>query len=221
MSKLIYLKIEKDTYKKFQNIHQQLIANSEESVSHDLGDVLAQISFEVIEQVFGEISRSSSHPDQESEKTLQQINDNLQKYMPWSISLFGNERLIPLVEYLEKQIFETPNHHFLTFPISNDLYTSSLNSLEQICMNNHEFIAPAFKSITQIVDDGVTHLIREPKKLLNFNFIVDKTLSGVISLTTQLGYKRIEKLADQLDISRSQRAMEHFLSFAREPKQEF
>ena len=32
------------------------------------------------------------------------------------------------------------------------------------------------------------------KCLKKFNFVVDKTLNGVINMTTHLGYKRLEKL---------------------------
>ncbi len=59
---------------------------------------------------------------------------------------------------------------------------------------NNSYVAPALKVFTQIVDQGVTSLVREPKKMLKFNLVVDKTLNGVINLTTQLGYKRFDKL---------------------------
>ncbi len=55
------------------------------------------------------------------------------------------------------------------------------------------------KAFTQVVDAGVTHLVREPKKMLKFNMVVDKTLTGVINLTTQLGYKRFDKLGKIYD----------------------
>ncbi len=64
------------------------------------GRVLNDISCEIIEQLFGELSRSSHSLDGESEKIIQQVIQTMQKYMPWSVSFFGNQRLKPMVNYL-------------------------------------------------------------------------------------------------------------------------
>ena len=70
-------------------------------------------------------------------------------------------------------------------------------------------------SVTDVIDVGVTHLIREPKKCLKFNFVVDKTLNGVINMTTHLGYKRLEKLGTQLDQQVAVIYVDYFLKFMR------
>lgn len=61
----------------------------------------------------------------------------------------------------------------------------------------------------------MTCLIREPKHLLKFNLVVDKTLNGVIHMTTHLGYKRLEKLGTQIDLDMANDYIEHFLAFLR------
>ena len=71
------------------------------------------------------------------------------------------------------------------------------------------------KLLTDVIDVGVTHLIREPKKCLKFNFVVDKTLNGVINMTTHLGYKRLEKLGTQLDQDVASKYVDYFLNFMR------
>jgi hypothetical protein len=62
---------------------------------------------------------------------------------------------------------------------------------------------------------GVTALIREPKKMLKFNLVVDKTLNGVINMTTHMGYKRLEKLGGQLNQATANDYIEHFMTFLR------
>ena len=64
-----------------------------------------------------------------------------------------------------------------------------------------------------MVDQGVTSLVREPKKMLKFNMVVNKTLDGVIALTTQIGYKRFEKLSTQYDAQTVSKYFNHFLVF--------
>lgn len=220
MQNLVYLGIEIETFRKFQKIHQQLNEGHTESISQELGEVLATISCGVVEQVFGEIERLRSTTEIETENTLQQINESLQKYMPWSVSLFNNDRLKPIVNYLDQHIYKHEHQSFLTYKVDPNLLAEAENCLLQIKQGNRAYIQPAFKAFTQIVDQGIHQLIIEPKKMLKFNFVVDKTLTGVIHLTTQLGYKRIEKLAAQFDLAHSEKTLAHFFSFLDEPKHE-
>ena len=74
-------------------------------------------------------------------------------------------------------------------------------------------MADVFHTLIQIVDLGVTNLIREPKKCLNFNKVVDKTLNGVIHITAQLSYKRLEKMSNQVDPNTATDCVNHFLAF--------
>ena len=97
MNDRISLKLSLQSYQRFEQLHQQFNSTHSQSLAQPLGAVLADISVEIIEQVFGEIARASTSNDQESEKVLQQILATLRKYMPWSVSLLGNERLTPIL----------------------------------------------------------------------------------------------------------------------------
>nr|WP_252726719.1 hypothetical protein [Acinetobacter sp. A1] len=184
-----------------------------------LGAVLTEISCEVIEQLFGEMSRSKHALDNESEKTIQQVTDTMQKYMPWSVSFFGNERLTPMVNYLAEMMDQQAGQAVLTYPVDSILIKETLGNIEQIKQGNSAYIDPAFKGFVQIIDQGVSCLIRDPKKMLKFNLVVDKTLNGVIQLTTQLGYKRLEKMGKQFDLESAEIYLNHFLGFLQHPAQ--
>lgn len=212
MSYLISLKLTLETYRRFQHIHQQLNQGETESLAKPLGDVLADISCEIIDQVFGEITRVSISGDHESEKVVQHILENVRKYMPWSVSFFGNERLTPMVNYLKNIMYEEEGQHYISYEVDAVVVTEFLGCVEHIKAGNSQYIAPALKALTQIVDQGVTSLVREPKKILKFNMMVDKTLDGVIHLTTQMGYKRLEKLGLQYDAETTPRYFDHFLT---------
>lgn len=217
MQNMVFLGIEKNTFDQFQNIAQQLEQGTSFNVAQNLGDVLAEISCHVVDQVFGEIAKIRAHSDIESENTLQQIKDNLKKYMPWAITFFSNDRLTPLVEYLQNQIYSSSEQHFLTYRVDQSLLNDAINYMAKIEQGEQSYVVPAFHIFNKIVDQGINQLIYEPKKLLKFNFVVDKTLTGVIHLTTQLGYKRIEKIATQFDLVNAQKTLSHFFSFLEQP----
>ncbi|MDC4984799.1 hypothetical protein OHW15_02260 [Acinetobacter baumannii] len=220
MSYKVFLKISDSTYTQFASIREKLHAGVRESQSKVLGDVLSDLSCEIIEQVFSVLlkdeqdnSTMTQKQRYESEKVLQQILDTFRKYMPWSVSFFGNERLLPLVDYMTSLMKEREQEVYITYPITPQLVQQAQTLTEQIREGNMQIIEKAFQTLIQIVDLGVTSLVREPKKRLKFNLVVDKTLNGVINMTTHLGYKRLEKLGTQVDQTTATHYINHFLAF--------
>ncbi|MDC4785949.1 hypothetical protein ACT426_15270 [Acinetobacter baumannii] len=220
MSYKVFLKISDSTYTQFASIREKLHARVRESQSKVLGDVLSDLSCEIIEQVFSVLlkdeqdnSTMTQKQRYESEKVLQQILDTFRKYMPWSVSFFGNERLLPLVDYMTSLMKEREQEVYITYPITPQLVQQAQTLTEQIREGNMQSIEKAFQTLIQIVDLGVTSLVREPKKRLKFNLVVDKTLNGVINMTTHLGYKRLEKLGTQVDQTTATHYINHFLAF--------
>ncbi|EOY3123636.1 hypothetical protein ACP3O5_002522 [Acinetobacter baumannii] len=201
-------------------MREKLHAGVRESQSKVLGDVLSDLSCEIIEQVFSVLlkdeqdnSTMTEKQRYESEKVLQQILDTFRKYMPWSVSFFGNERLLPLVDYMTSLMKEREQEVYITYPITPQLVQQAQTLTEQIREGNMQSVEKAFQTLIQIVDLGVTSLVREPKKRLKFNLVVDKTLNGVINMTTHLGYKRLEKLGMQVDQTTATHYINHFLAF--------
>ncbi|HCC8380836.1 TPA: hypothetical protein MW179_000549 [Acinetobacter baumannii] len=220
MSYKVFLKISDSTYTQFASIREKLHAGVRESQSKVLGDVLSDLSCEIIEQVFSVLlkdeqdnSTMTQKQRYESEKVLQQILDTFRKYMPWSVSFFGNERLLPLVDYMTSLMKEREQEVYITYPITPQLVQQAQTLTEQIREGNMQSVEKAFQTLIQIVDLGVTSLVREPKKRLKFNLVVDKTLNGVINMTTHLGYKRLEKLGTQVDQMTATHYINHFLVF--------
>ncbi|HEE6444690.1 TPA: hypothetical protein R7R87_000332 [Acinetobacter baumannii] len=220
MSYKVFLKISDSTYTQFASIREKLHAGVRESQSKVLGDVLSDLSCEIIEQVFSVLlkdeqdnSTMTQKQRYESEKVLRQILDTFRKYMPWSVSFFGNERLLPLVDYMTSLMKEREQEVYITYPITPQLVQQAQTLTEQIREGNMQSVEKAFQTLIQIVDLGVTSLVREPKKRLKFNLVVDKTLNGVINMTTHLGYKRLEKLGTQVDQMTATHYINHFLAF--------
>ncbi|HFG6967056.1 TPA: hypothetical protein ACGIKW_002236 [Acinetobacter baumannii] len=220
MSYKVFLKISDSTYTQFASIREKLHAGVRESQSKVLGDVLSDLSCEIIEQVFSVLLKDeqdnftmTQKQRYESEKVLQQILDTFRKYMPWSVSFFGNERLLPLVDYMTSLMKEREQEVYITYPITPQLVQQAQTLTEQIREGNMQSVEKAFQTLIQIVDLGVTSLVREPKKRLKFNLVVDKTLNGVINMTTHLGYKRLEKLGTQVDQTTATHYINHFLAF--------
>lgn len=173
MNTAVFLNIHADTYARFAHIRAQLLQGSKESQANALGNVLSEMACEVIEQVFMVLLQENQHHSQtgESEKVIQQILEAIRKYMPWSVSFFGNDRLVPVVEYLSKTIQLEDEKVYMTYPIEQQLAQQVKSSSHKLAGGDRHETVNALKLLTDVIDVGVTHLIREPKKCLKFNFV--------------------------------------------------
>lgn len=220
MSYSILLKINEVTHGQFETIRQQLNAGTTESQARMLGEVLSEITCDIVEQVFSVLLIQNRQPTQitqkytaESEKVIQQIIGAVRKYMPWSIALFGNERLCPFANYFSNMIKYHDEQVYVSYPIDRHLVQQAHALVTRLKNNEISDMVDVFQTLIQIVDLGVTNLIREPKKCLNFNMVVDKTLNGVINMTAHLSYKRLEKMSNQVDSNAATDCVNHFLAF--------
>ena len=213
MSYTVELKLKPETYQQFQNIHTKLNNNDREPQSKYLGDNISNIACELIDQAFGSLVNQSSSKDGDSEKVLKQVKDTITKYMPWSVSFFGNDRLLPMVNHVNGLMKRKNDQGYITYPVDKVVVEELLGCAEQLKQGNTAYVKPGLKAFTQVVDQGVTSLIREPKKLLKFNMVVNKTLDGVISLTTGIGYKRFDKLSSIYDAQTIGKYFDHFVAF--------
>lgn len=220
MSYSILLKINDTTYCQFEMIRQQLNTGTQESQSRVLGEVLSEIACDIVEQVFSVLLIQNRQPTQltqkytaDSEKVIQQIIGAVRKYMPWSIALFGNERLCPFANYFSNMIKYHDEQVYVSYPIDHNLVKQAHTLVTKLKNNEISDMVDVFQTLIQIVDLGVTNLIREPKKYLNFNMVVDKTLNGVINMTAHLSYKRLEKMGNQVDVNAATDCVNHFLAF--------
>ena len=220
MSYSILLKINEVTHGQFESIRQKLNAGADESQSRILGEVLSEIACEIVEQVFSVLLIQNRQPNQlaqkythDSEKVIQQIIGAVRKYMPWSIALFGNDRLCPFANYFSDMIKYHDEQVYVSYPIDRNLVQQAHTLVTQLKNNEISDMVEVFQTLIQIIDLGVTNLIREPKKCLNFNRVVDKTLNGVINMTAQLSYKRLEKMGNQVDPNAASDCVNHFLAF--------
>ena len=213
MSYTVELKLKPETYQQFQNIHTKLNNNDREPQSKYLGDNISNIACELIDQAFGSLVNQSSSKDGDSEKVLKQVKDAITKYMPWSVSFFGNDRLLPMVNHVNGLMKRRNDQGYITYPVDKVVVEELLGCAEQLKQGNTAYVKLGLKAFTQVVDQGVTSLIREPKKLLKFNMVVNKTLDGVISLTTGIGYKRFDKLSSIYDAQTIGKYFDHFVAF--------
>lgn len=217
----VYLYIQPKTLQQFQQVTAQINTGTQQRQAKILGDILADLACHVIDQVFTEIvrqSRQTAHAaeqtrSEQSEQVIAKILAYIRQYMPYAVSLMSNERLKPLVNYLESCIRLQDGQHYLTYPIDDALAMQQIESFEKIKAGDDRAVHSAFEHLVKIIDVGVEALLLQPKNILKFNLIVNKTLDGVIHLCTRMGYQRLEKVTVDLKAAQAEPYLDHFFAF--------
>jgi len=148
---------------------------------------------------------SASPAFRESLAAIDEVKTVLRKYLPWAISFFGNERLAPVAKHyaslIQSRQVDGQALPFLVFGLPEPVAKLAVKSLEDLEQHRVKTAADAIEGLIQVIDVSLEVLLKQPKTLLKFNFVVDKTLNGVINMTTAMSYKNLRKLGQQLDPS--------------------
>ena len=222
MGYAVYLKVDQTSYDQFIAIQTALNAGTTKKMAHELGDVLASVSIQVIQQVFIDLLEQQkqrlTRPEgykvaEDSEKVIEHVLSAFKKYLPWAIAFFGNERLLPMVNYFATCIVKEEDNIFVRYDVDQTTVQTALDAIERVLAGDKPSIPQAFSQLTKMIDTGVDVLIRKPKAMLKFNFVVDKTLNGVIQVSTNMAYKRLEGLGREVQLESAPHYIDHFLKF--------
>ncbi|AOA57618.1 hypothetical protein [Acinetobacter larvae] len=234
MQSQVYLPISPESVVQLQQIDRALRAGEKPAQAKALGQVLATLACEVFDAVFlalltAQITQCQQHVTEgqgalEAEQLLHslhasaqvitEIKQHIEKYMPYAVALFRNQRLLPLVDYLQTHCIEQRGvQHYLHYAISFAQRQNYLLQLQAVQANDAPAIVAAIQQLIEIVDVGVDALLYKPKEQLHLNFILDKSLNAVIQMCCQMGYKRLSHLATELDPHRAAVVFQHFLQF--------
>ena len=223
----IELLIKQQTYQELKNITQSLNNGEKKDLAKQLGTAFTDMACQVLDQVFGSLleeQRANPNLDssgkkrlKEAEQIFDQIEGALKKYMPWSISFFSNDRLKPVANHIIRKFKDSDaNEVVMYYQLDRSLGEQANTNIQKVIDGDVHALPAALKDLVKVIDLGISEFIRDPKTLLKFNFIVDKTLNGVINMITSTGYKRLEKAGDEYDPNDSEKAQyyaQHFKKF--------
>ena len=153
----------------------------------------------------------------ESLQQIEEIKGIIRKYFSWAVAWFNAKRLKPVISHYYQLIeyCEIDNNTMpcLIYSIPDEMAEKALLSLHELKNMNASNALQAIECLIDVVDVGVTKLLKEPKDLLKFNFIANKTLDGVFTMTTALSYKSLRKLGSAMDSQLHQSASNHLQQF--------
>lgn len=209
-----------------QEIEQLLAAlkaGSQQSLSAKAGELLTDITCQSIDGVFKVMMERfltvEGLPEEKQAKIkeslahIEEVKGIIHKYMGWAISKFSNERLLPVINYFYQAIDNTDGHSSLVVSLSETVAQRATHSLQDLRQKRVKDMTPAIECLIEVTDIVIDKMIRHPMHLLKFNIVVEKTLNGVIKMTTSMAYKNLLKLGRSLDPVLYDTAADHLQQF--------
>ncbi len=209
-----------------QEIEQLLAAlkaSSEQSVAAKAGVLLTDITCQTIDGVFKVMMERFLQVEglpedkrakiKESLTHIEEVKGIIHKYMGWAISKFSNERLLPVINYFYQSVDSQDGHSYLVVSLSETVAQRAIHALQDLKLKRVKDMTPAIECLIEVTDIVVDKMIRHPMHLLKFNIVVEKTLNGVIKMTTSMAYKNLLKLGRSLDPLLYDTAADHLQQF--------
>lgn len=153
-------------------------------------------------ELLAALSRAEARPAyREAEAMVREINEKLTHYLGWASSFFSNDRIRPAVEHYQSLMTQiadgTAVVPHIAITISDELAARADQVLARLAQGQAT-AQEGIEVLIEVIDVALEALLVTPKKLMKFNFVVDKTLSGVISVTQSLAYRSLRKLGEHM-----------------------
>ena len=188
-------------------LNDHLQRGSKNSQAKLAGRLITDASCDIIDAFFGNIIKqmldeTGEEGFREAHGVIEDIKGKTRHYLGWIAGFFSNERLAPVVAHYQTLIVRMSTvdgpHAHLCFAISEALARDSAASLVNLRDPATTDLRPGVEVLIRVIDEALQPLLFVPKQRMKFNFVVDKTLNGVISVTMALAYRSFRKLGTQL-----------------------
>jgi hypothetical protein len=182
-------------------------------------ELLTEAYFDLIDTCFVRIldqlgSASHSKELSEAHRTIDEVKDKARHYLRWMAGFIANKRLPPVIAHFHAMIQQGEDGQpFMAFPLSNLLAAEVTRVVAILADGRAENFDEGSELIIHVMDEAMGPLAIEPKNLMKFNFVVDKTLNGVISLVQMLLKRMLHKLSPKIPTETHPAIATHLKSF--------
>lgn len=209
-----------DAVAALDNSLQQRVKESQAALA---GTLITEASCDLIDAFFGQLMHSLQAKDptspvfHEAVAVIEDIKGKLRHYLGWVTGFFSNERLAPVVSHYRSLMTQlpvdgVPKAH-LAFSISPALAAEAKASLDALRDGSAPDAKAGIEILIRVIDEALEPLLYVPKQRMKFNFVVDKTLNGVISLTQTLSFRSLRKIGEQLPATHQPVLARHLQQF--------
>jgi hypothetical protein len=184
--------------------------------------LLADAYCDIVDQCLTVLLREVNdiHPSQSMKEALHvtgEIKEKIHHYLGWLVSFFSNDRLIPVIAHFNELVHEVDingeKKFCCAFSIDSTIARHGKRILTELHDGSAQSLSEGVELLIQIIDATQEPMVLRPKQLMKFNFVVDKTLNGVIALVMALFKRMVRKLGPTVPRDVYPKIAAHFDNF--------
>jgi hypothetical protein len=150
----------------------------------------------------------------DAHRTINDVKEKAQHYLLWIVKFIANKRFVPVIAHFYTLLQQNDEGQpSVVFPLSNDLTADIKRVVADLAESRAENFDQGSELIIRVVEASMMPLAIVPKNLMKFNFMVDKTLSGIISLSQILIKRMLNKLSPKIETQSYPQIATHLQTF--------
>ncbi len=162
-------------------------------------ELLIEANFNMIDTGFLALVEqlSKTHPGLNLDEThvlVEDVKAKARYYIQWVGGFVANDRLPPVIEHYYRLMHQLDlgngSKPYLAFNIEPTFAADLRRVLNTLQAGSTDDLDEVVELLVRVFEETMKPLLLNPKDLMKFNFFVDKTLNGVISVVMSL-YKRM------------------------------
>lgn len=169
--------------------------------------LLTEVYCDLLDMCYGQLLEkvNAKHPVKslsEAHDVLKEIESKARHYMSWITPFLAKEKVVKVIDYFDTLLIRpapgTGDKPVARLHIAPQLAKAGLAALDDLMSGKSHDIEKGIELLIQATDAVIEQLVEQPKRVMKFNLVVDKTLGGVIALLKGIGHAIIRKIGKQL-----------------------
>jgi len=206
-----------------REIHHKLKAGTRESQAEPAAETLGLAINTLVDSFLTQLLRelAAAHPEhalyQDALKVVEDIQGKVQHYLGWLTRFLSNERMTVVaakyLEMIQPLVATQPQREFLAVSIEPVLAAHARKTIAALRSGESVDVRAGIEVLISIVDAVLVDFVNEPKRLMRFNLIVDKTLDGAIYMIKGLAFRQLRALGERLPVAHLPVFLDHLEHF--------
>lgn len=218
----IAIQIKEEIYTEMKALHQRAakpISDEDKALGADL---LAQTYVQLLDSCFTHLldELNSSQPDkmlQDASKVIHKVQGDAQHYIGWLIKFIANKRVPPVIHHFHDLVHlrkvDGADHPFVVIPVTESYANKASDVMKALAKKDATRIEEGVELLIEAIETALIPLVYTPKDLMGFNFVISKTINGVINVLHTLFKHTLRKLPPHIQVESYPAIAKHFEGF--------
>ena len=218
----IAVQIKEDVYAEMKALHVRAakpISDEDKALGADL---LAQTYVQLLDTCFTHLldDLNSTQPDKmllDASKVIHKVQSEAQHYIGWLIKFIANKRVPPVIHHFHDMVhvlkLNGKEHPYIVIPVTTTYAESASDVMNALAMKDASRLEEGVELLIEAIETALVPLVYTPKDLMGFNFVISKTINGVINVLHTLFKHTLRKLPPHIQQESLPSIAAHFETF--------